>query len=286
MKKFIVGILSGALLVFLLAGTAGAQVRFGFRTYGGLSYLSTGDVNKGVESWSDFYKIIYLHDYTTSDKYKPLNLGLDFGGELLIQFSPQFALGLGSGYITASKNFEMNFRKLGELPVTYTSETKMGAIPIRLSLYYFLAVGPGISVSLHAGTGYYLANLDFLQRIETSAGFEEIRFDTKGGGLGFHGGFGLEIALSSMISLVFDLTGRFASFSNFTGDQTIAVSGFSLTERDLNVYFLKINEWPYGTFSLLYLNDTTPSGPEIISADRAKVSFSGFSSFIGFLFRF
>ncbi len=286
MKKPKIGILLCTILVFLLAGTANAQMRFGFRTYGGLSYLSPGDVNTGVEGWANLYGAAILHDYTASGEFEPLRLGFDFGGELLIQFSPQFALGLGGGYITASKNFTINYTEPGELPITYTSETKMGAIPLRLSLYYFLPVGPAFNISVHAGAGYYLASLNFHHRAENAIYFEERTIDNKGGGLGFHGGLGLEIVLSPMISLVFDLTGRVASFSNFTGDFTEAMTGWSATENDLDLYLVRINEWPYGTFSFLYPFDSVPSGPMIVSAARAKVGFSGFSSFLGFLFRF
>ncbi len=286
MKKLLIGFLSCAFLVLLLVGTVEAQMRFGFRAYGGLNYLSPGDVNTGVEGWSNFYRAIILQDYTASGEFKPLNLGFDFGGELLLHFSPQFALGLGGGYITASKKFTMNYTQLGELPVTYTSETKMGAIPIRLSLYYFLPIGPAFNVSFHAGAGYYLASLNLHHRAENAIYFEERTIDNKGGGLGFHGGFGLEIVLSPMISLVFDVTGRVASFSNFTGDFTQASTGWSATENDIDLYLVKYNLWPFGTYDLLIPSDTTPSGADIISAARAKVSFTGISSFLGFLFRF
>lgn len=65
-----------------------------------------------------------------------------------------------------------------------------------------------INFRLQAGGGYYLAKLNYQLRVEYPGYFEDRLYDAKGGGIGFHGGLGLEINLSPMVGLFFDLTGR------------------------------------------------------------------------------
>jgi hypothetical protein len=286
MKKLKIVILLCTFFVFLLAGTAEAQLRFGFRLYGGLNYLSGGDVNPGTEGWADYYTTDVLHNYTPSGEFKPLHMGFDFGGDIVIQITPQIGVGLGSGYIVASKTFSIDHTHPVWDTVVLTSETKMSAIPLRLSFFYSLPLGSMIDIRFQAGAGYYLAKLNYHLRVEDPFYFEDGLYDAKGGGIGFHGGLGLEINLSPMVSLFFDLTGRYASFANFKGDVTQSSSGGSMTTHDADLYFLKAQDFPYGTFSILMMDTTKPSGPDLTLVRLAKVDFSGFLFFTGFIFRF
>jgi hypothetical protein len=286
MKKLKIVILLCTFFVFLLAGTAEAQLRFGFRFYGGLNYLSGGDVNEGGQGWVDYYTADTLHNYTTSGEFKPLHMGFDFGGDFVIQITPQIGIGLGSGYIAASKTFSLDYEHIPWDIVVLTSETKMSAIPLRLSFFYSLPLGSMINFRFQAGAGYYLASLNYHLRVEDPGYFEDRLYDTKGGGIGFHGGLGLEINLSPMVGLFVDLTGRYASFANFKGDDTVSSSGGSLTTHDSDLYFFKLNDLGYGIFPMLFMDTTEPSGTDISDVRLAKVDFSGFSFFTGFIFRF
>ena len=162
----------------------------------------------------------------------------------------------------------------------------MSAIPLRLTFFYSLPLGSIINFRLQAGAGYYLAKLNYHLRVEDPFYFEDRLYDTKGGGIGFHGGLGLEINLSPMVGLFFDLTGRYASFANFKGDDTESSSMGSVTTHDADLYFIKVHDAPYGTFSILYMATTKPTGPELALVRLAEVDFSGFSFFTGFIFRF
>jgi len=286
MKQIKMGLLLGSFLLFLLAGTAGAQVRFGFRFYGGLGYLGGGDINLGGKGWSDYYSAAELGAYTASGKFEPIHLGFDFGGDFILQFTPQLGIGIGSGYLTASKTFSINHTHPGWDTVVYTSETTMGAIPLKLSLYYFLPVASNINITFQAGGSYYMASLKYHFRAEDPFYFEDRDLDTKGGGVGFHGGLGLEIDFSPMVGFFIDLTGQYASISNFKGDITISNSWSSATASDSNLYFFRYYDWPFGTFPLTIVSSTTPSGTGISEVRQAKIDFSGFSALLGFIFRF
>ncbi|MGB9005371.1 MAG: outer membrane beta-barrel protein [Candidatus Aminicenantales bacterium] len=286
MKKIKTGLLLLSLLLFLLAGTAGAQLRFGFRFYGGLNCLGGGDVNLGAKGWADYYSSDILLPRTPSGKFEPIHLGFDFGGDFILQFTPQLGIGIGSGYLTASKTFSIDHTHPIFDDVLYKSETTIGAIPIRLSFYYFLPVGSNINIYFQAGGSYYLASLKYHFRAEDPSYYEDRDLDTKGGGVGFHGGLGLEIDFSPMVGFFIDLTGRYASISNFKGDFIISDTWSSTTISDANLYFFRYYDWPYGNFPLILVSTIVPSGIGITDVHQAKIDFSGFSALLGFIFRF
>jgi hypothetical protein len=162
----------------------------------------------------------------------------------------------------------------------------MGAIPIKLSLYYFLPVGSNINIYFQAGGSYYLASLKYHFRAEDPTYYEDRDLDTKGGGVGFHGGLGLEIDFSPMAGFFIDLTGRYASISNFKGDFIISDTWSSTTISDANLYFFRYYDWPYGNFPLILVSTIVPSGIGITDVRQAKIDFSGISALLGFIFRF
>jgi hypothetical protein len=286
MKQIKTGLLPVSFLLFLLAGTAGAQLRFGFRFTGGLGYVSGDDLNAGAKGWSDYYSIVELGSYTPSGKFEPIHLGFDFGGDFILQFTPQLGIGIGSGYLTAFKTFSVKYTHPGSADVLYKSETTMGAIPIKLSLYYFLPVGPNIKIYFQAGGSYYMASLKYHNRAKYLMYFEDRDMDTKGGGVGFHGGLGLEIDFSPMVGFFIDLTGRYASISNFKGDYTGSSTYGTSTTNNAYLYYFKWSVPGHGIFPVLGMSLTAPSDPLISDVRKANIDFSGFSALLGFIFRF
>jgi len=285
MKKFKVGIPLAIILIILVA--APARARLGLRLWGGLNTLSGGDLNEGTKGWFEYYRLDELNSYTPGGEFQPTHLGYDLGGDLLFQFSPVLGIGVGAGYLTASRSFSLNYTRPGWDPVVYTSKTALGAVPLRLSLYYSLPLGPSFHITFHLGGGYYLANLKLHIRAENPTYFEDYDFhQATGGGLGFHGGLGLEIALSEAVSLVLDLTGRWAVISNFHGDFTVSNTWSHGTTPDADLYFFKALDPPFGTFPLLFMSSAEPSGPAFSDVRRARIDLSGLSSVVGLVFRF
>ncbi len=286
MKKFAIGVPLLVLLILLLAGTAHAQVRLGFRLSGGLGTLSGGDLNRGAEGWAEYYRLDTLHDYSPAGEFKPLPMGFDFAGDLILQLNPRIGIGVGSGIFTASKSYSIDYTHTGWDPVAFTSRTTAGAVPLRLNMYYFLPLGPAFRVTFCLGGGFYLANLKLKIRAENQTYFEDYDFKARGSGLGLHGGLGLEVVLSPALSLVLDLTGRWAVLSNFKGDFIVSNTwSYGLTP-DADLYFFLAQDPPFGTFPLLFMSSAEPSGPAYSDVRRARVDFSGLSAALGFFFRF
>jgi hypothetical protein len=199
---------------------------------------------------------------------------LNFGGEIIYQFSPAIGVGLGVGYLSASKESTMTYSP-PVANVDFYWKGSPSAIPITANFYYFVPAGGSLKFYFNLGLGYYIAKANFLHHSWFLAPF---RWDAKtsGGGLGFHGGVGLEFDFNPTFGLIFELKGRYASFSNFNGDViwTFPAGGTPSTETgDLWAVEVDGKTW-------LWISASTPAGD---NPRQAKVDFSGFSAVIGFV---
>lgn len=278
MKRKLIVLGALFLFVFGITAPASAQSKFGFKLGGGLGYVGGGDINTGLTGLSDVMDaIMTLFGAVTSGGYEAFHLGLNFDGEFLYQITPSIALGLGVGYLSASKASTLT----GTNPpatVTIDFEPKVSAIPITLNFHYLIPAGSALNFVLHAGAGYYLASYDDSW---TFSGSPAETFDMSGGGLGFHGGVGLEWAMSPNFALTFDILGRFASASGFTGTYTAG----STTLTNGKLWYYQSTGTTLGTIDLITYDDVQPGGTGISNVREAKLDLSGFTAKIGVLIR-
>ncbi len=283
MKKLLTAFLCLAMVCFL-AQAAGAQVKAGLRFYGGLNYLGGADLNNGGQAWFDYYKLSATSGgYSSQGTFSPAHLGLNFGGEIMILFTPQIGLGLGADYLSATRTSKIEFTKIFNPTMEFSINPKATAIPLKLTFYYILPATPWMNVVLQAGAGYYLAKAYYHQRIHDPTSYEDIEIDTNANGLGFHGGLGFEFPFTSQLGFLVEFLGRYASLSGFEGNIAVSSTGSSTTDNG-KLYFIKILSPPY-FYSLLLVTPTKPTGTGI-TAEEAKVDFSGFSLRAGFFIRF
>ena len=278
MKRIFCMLTIVALIGLCLPAQSAAQSRFTLRLAGGLNMLDGGDLNSGAEGWFKIYETIaHLGGFSTSGTFSPARLGLNFGGDFIFKFNESLGLGIGAGMLSASKKIVMTVSGAGGGSATY--DIKARAIPLRLGFFYFLPVGSSINVVFNAGLGYYLGKAN-LKTILVGGTTETAESDASGSGLGFHGGLGMEIALTPSLGILVDLSGRFASFGGFEGKQKGDGSTVSGTLYAFDAHA------PVGTYHVILVNSTKPSGVGISNSDEAKVSFTGFSLAAGFFFRF
>jgi len=287
MKRIATLTLAAALAALSFPAAAEAQFGVKARVYGGMSLLSGGDLNKGAEGMFNFYDAYFRAlGFATRGEFTPAQAGFNLGGDLIFQFNPSIGLGLGAGYTSAALTSVDEFQGAGGSGAI-SHRVRSAALPLRLSFFYFLPVAGGekYNVVFHAGLGYYLSRAGHTFRLESGGSWLEQDLDCSGKGLGFHGGIGLEIALSGNMGLILEAGGRYAAFAGFEGDKTVRNSLGAIVATRGKLYYFEFSPTG-GTFPQLDVSDTEIAGPGIGSLREAEVQFTGLSVTIGVFLRF
>jgi len=260
-------------------GPASAQSRFGFKLYGGLGYLSGGDINTGCQGISDLYGELFgsTYHYSLIGGYEPFHLGMNFGGEIFYQVTPKIAIGLGVGYMNATRESSLTITNGVESAVVYW-KPEVKAMPVTLQFHYFVPVAGGVKLVLSTGVGVVIANFDLNQTMFSD---EMETMKTSAVGFGAQGGLGLEIELAKNISLTLDFLGRYAQVNGLTGTWS------SDPDTEGKLWFLDATIAGKGPYSIITLSEGIPSGEGAVMTNvrEAKLGLSGFSAIIGFVFR-
>jgi hypothetical protein len=284
-------ILAVFLLTFFLAtilgpsSTYGSSIGFSLKLYGGLNYLYGGDLNEGLKGMTDYYeKYFWYFGLTKSGgEYNPVHKGMNFGGDFIIQFTPAVGIGFGAGYLQGKSESTVTFT-----PVEAEIKTapKASAIPLRLGMYLTLPAGPVVNINFHAGVGYYLAKISYDFRTSAAGDWEQHKIEADATGLGYHGGIGLEFRLSRAVSLFFEGQGRSARIGGFKGSMEETHSSGSPSSENGKLYYYQYTAGVLGTFPVILVADTEPSGSDISNVREAKIDFSGFSAVAGIIIHF
>jgi opacity protein-like surface antigen len=262
----------------------GFKPGFSLRLYGGLNYLKGGDLNTGLKGFCDSaideYSTI---GYSHSGEYQDMHWGAAAGGELVFQFSPNFGLGVGVGYSQAAKSSAITLTR--NQTDTYIFKPRASAVPIRVEAIFFLPLSDVFRISLSAGPEYYLASVRADIRREYPAAWSEWNQEADGQAVGFQGGIGLEIRLSSRISLLIEGKGRYAKIKEFKGTNIFSTdSGYQ--EKQEGTLYYWIDNYTFKPFPYIFVESSFPSDPWQQDARKAEVDFSGGSIQGGIVFRF
>ena len=272
---------------------------------GGLRYINVGDINNHIESF-DNYMSSYLSFYEGGKMGKINNYGPDLEGELRLDISSKFAVGVGIGYISG-KN-ESDFQTVGVFPFPigliyipeigqpgdlfeFVVESKVETIPIKLGIYYTIPLGSRINIFLKSGLDYYFSKcfiykyneIISLDRTVLITEFYEIsnKYDMRGNGLGFNGGLGFEYKISNFLALVLEIQKRYARMKNLKG-KWIYSNTLTLEQGEDEgiLYIAKKNMEDEGFsdhYPVLVVSPSKPRGAKIINTREATLDLSGFS---------
>jgi len=191
-------ILSTMIFFFLsLAGMSHAQ-RLSLKLTGGYGMLTAGDYNTFGESIEALMDdgALYL-GLTKEGEFQKLKMGFEYGGEIIVKLVGGVRIGVGAEYIQRSSETEMTLKNPLVETFTLFSKPDLSAIPVTLTLYYFLPSPPLVKIYLNGGLGYYFGITKHTLRIDTEvtglpADWGKTVGEIKDQGVGFHGGLGLE----------------------------------------------------------------------------------------------
>jgi len=269
-KKKLQAIALLSLFVFLpiAAKAAGLTIRL----YGGGNYLRGGDLNGGLQGWTDYWKGSYRQSGypDQAGSFNPVHFGFLGGGDLIFQLSPRFGIGLGAEYFGASKSSTLTFQSTNS-NLTWTIAGKPSAVPVKASLFYFVPLGKNVTLSIHGGAGYYWAQTRLESNTVSTAPVIEYLIDAKAAGIGFHGGLGLEWKLFPKVNFLIEAVGRYASLTGFEGETTIVGSG----SWKGKLYYWEATNSYLARYAYIDLLGGPPGGVAILSLREAKIDFSG-----------
>jgi len=258
-------------------------IRVELRLFGGMNYLSAGDVNEGVKGWIDLVHDDELIGYSVEGEAMSIRFGYELGGDVIIYFTPKLGIGLGAGYLQGARSSEIIF--YNTLEGTFTNKPTISTIPIRLELFFTTPLSPEIHFILHAGPGYYLSKFSFDSHYEENGYEEDMNQEATASSLGFQGGIGFEFNFSPNIALIVEGQGRYAKIGGFEGTREHSdIFGWSYIEEGPLYYYDLLTmgkEYP-----LTRIHEEEPTDPYYSNLREAKVDFSGFAVVIGLSFWF
>jgi opacity protein-like surface antigen len=260
------------LLAVLGASAQGAKLSLKFS--GGGTYLLGGDYNQAMDGWRNYEKTVVGASETFVDNLKKIGLGFRIGAELIYEFNPSLALGLEVGYLGASVESSFS-RTWHNYKLTLTPS--LSAVPTLLNVHYFMPLGEKLKLHAVAGAGAFLSRLEYGYAIEDinypySGTWKPASKTVFGGQIGI----GLEYALSASLALTFDVIGRYAEIPGFTGPWSGIYDGVEKSGT-ATLYYYDYD----GTYPMIGLYETPPSGVHLQNVRDAKFSLSGVSALIG-----
>jgi hypothetical protein len=268
-----------ALAVLAAAVPAAAQGgRFSIRLYGAPALMSGGDVNDGMQGYTDYWSLLAeTAGYSVNGTFGPARFGLEFGGDIVFQIGPNLGIGLGAGYINASRESAIEL-KGGGMTLPETIKPAYGSVPIRLGLFYTIPVSSKLSVVLSGGPELHLAHASTFWTLTEGSDVIRQENTVTGTGLGFQAAAAFELKLSPSIGLLLEIAGRFAKFGGLTGTFKESVGSDSIEETG-TFYAVEIPGVGSERFLFVYVNSTTPTG--YASVREAKLDLTGGSLRLG-----
>jgi len=222
---------------------------------GGLNNINGGDLNSMItdyKQWIEDYNEYYITDYSVN--WKELKWIQNFRGEVLLNLSSSFSIGLGTEYLTKKSRgtntfnnvfngtiYESTYYYDYSLIYNYTGEPeyRLTAIPVTLNAYFFMPINNRLKVFIVGGIGYYFGQLKYNNPYQSDSEYNEDHYANDGtylyswlddysydgtetyqakcNKIGLHGGVGVDFKLFSNISLVAEANYRHVSFKDWKG---------------------------------------------------------------------
>jgi hypothetical protein len=291
----------GLLVLFLLvagiaafpawANASGGGGGVSLRIHGGYSYLRATDINAGTGGFFDFYTALAEEaGYTATGGYSAVHGGYDVGADLVIELNRYIGIGIGAGYLQASKSSLLTLTGEEET-VTMAGTPKLSAIPIRLGLFFNIPLNERLSFIANAGAAYYASlKLKADLRLESDTDWQAMSltgsrssFDN----IGFQGGLGLEYLITPKLGFFVEAQGRYARFKNFDSVTGVESDSGGYSDTTTGKLYLETFTGTDGSITVFTIEETPPtSNPPDDVYTEPKIDLSGYCFQAGIHIRF
>jgi len=274
----------GLLCVFLQAAALPSSgLSLSFKLSGGYSFLVFNEINRSQQGWVGFHKkeTALIPDWKFSGgNGGEVRGGFDFEGEVLLNLTPRWAVGIGSGYsyseVTESRSIITTVQNY-TIPWIYVRPTKVAATPLIISGYFFLPLGPKFQIYIRTGMGWLRAkyvNREAGKR-ESDRGYTYTSFQSASGrGALIQGGLGVKYSQDQNLGFFCEASLRRAKANTFRGANG-TLYFFEEYNSFLDFWQAKIQTW-----------EMAPAGETFRSVRKAVMDFGGFVLKLGFFIKF
>ena len=282
-----------AILFFFPSNGVSGPRKLALKFSGGVSYLVVGNINRGIQGYFDYAKdmAIGLPLMPIRGDPKPIHLGFDLQGDILLNISQKMWIGLGTGYIRSGNTSEIVYDSGGGYPIKGSHKVRIGAIPIRLGISYLLLGNETFRLFLNAGAGLYFADYKY-DKQPIGAGEPVLHQTANGKGFGLHGGLGGELKLTRGMAIILETQARYAKVGGLSGTMEYPILPRYVHVEKGPLYFweeivYRGHEAQFvGRYPQVYIRQEKPSGPYVTNVRDAKIDFSGLSVMGGIKFYF
>jgi opacity protein-like surface antigen len=182
------------------------------RVTGGYTHVAYGDFN----DFADGINAIIAADPEISGEFGNINWIPEIGAELSMPLMHRLSLSAGAGLLWGTSEF--TFSSGGAI---LSFEHAIKAYPLTAALYAEIPAPFAFAKPYaYAGGGAYYTKLTFEERAGAGGDITGYDADLTSWGFGMHGGLGLAVSVTPLVSIDFGFKGRYVKIKHFEGTAT------------------------------------------------------------------
>jgi hypothetical protein len=293
MKHGLVFAMAGLFLFSLTVPSPAQEApkKFNLVLSGGYGTITGGDVPTVMDGMNTKIRdLAAAADFSVVDTLEVAKWGPELEAEFLFRPARNFGLSLGIGYLRKADDSRVAGELEGLAGVSLDWTATYQLIPLKLSGTYFFNAGSKLTAYAKAGIGYYFGRMTYTVRTEeTLLGitlWDQNDGEATAGGLGFHGGLGLEYPLSPSFALFLEAAGRYVSLKDWSVENDYSTAWGSETETGKFWFAEELDSELGKYYPTLHMVEEMPSDPDLRNVREASFGFSGFALKAGVKIRF
>ena len=248
--------------------------RFALSITAGGNYVHGGDLNRGTKGLADLYEDTL--GIQGDGEIGSVHLEYVLGLEVSFPLSEMLSWGIGLEHLQGKNNSQVDYSR-GTFSSLLHVRPSLHATPLSV----FLSFYPTSELFVKGGISYYFAQCSYTYLSKTAS--EELQWKGKANdqGLGLIGSIGYVKRHSANLSFFAEITGRLAKLQGFTGKEDFQDTSSEISTEKGKLYLMQTQILEERVHSVLFIRKTRPNEAGIISAEEAKIDFSGVSLKIG-----